>query len=384
MQTILHQIFQDQPIKFILSNPVSKNGQYKKVVISQMSIKGELCFQVESFTTTQAFHQNLSPDEVMSKVQALLENDFKQADIFTVDKVHHLKISKKGKVFHSTTKASHEVKVVQHNRKKCYHLPENTFIEPLYDLGVISKDGKVNPSMYDKYKQINRFIEMVDNCLSDELSSLNIIDFGCGKSYLTFILYYYLTTVRKMNVTIIGLDLKKEVIAKCNDIAKRYHYDQLRFEVGDINGYNAPFDVDMVVSLHACDTATDHAIYNAIKWNAKIILSVPCCQHELNCQIQTDEHSLITKYGLIKERTSALLTDAIRANLVEAMGYKVQLLEFIDLSHSPKNILIRAIKSNISSVKKEKALHEVETLMKDYHLNPCLYRLLFSQTKVSK
>ena len=294
------------------------------------------------------------------------------------NEIFDLKISKKGKIFLGKKKNDNSKIVAKgHNKEKNYILKEGMIIEPLIDLGVFTKEGKVVNSKYDKYKQINRFIEIIDDEIKkNDYKELTILDFGCGKSYLTFVLYYYFVKIKNINVKMIGLDLKEDVIKKCNDIAKRYNYENLHFELGDINGFKYNNKVDMVITLHACDTATDYALYNAIKWNSKMIFSVPCCQHEFNSQMKANELSILTKYGIVQERVAALMTDSVRAYIIECVGYKTQLLEFIDIAHSPKNILIRASKNNISKEKKEKSLNEVNNLIRTFNFNPTLYNLL--------
>lgn len=379
MKNAIQDIFKEDLIKAIISNQRNKNQEYKKIIVRKVKLKNEFVYQFEKYTEKQVFHENLDEDAAVSLMENFLTTDFKQCDAYTLTYQFCIKISKKEKLFVSKKKTNMpQVKINQdHNRSKQYLIPDGTYVAPLYDLGIFTKEGKVVNSMYDKYKQINRFIEMIDDSINDDMKHLNIIDFGCGKSYLTFILYYYLVEIKKISVDMIGLDLKEDVINDCNQVAQKYGYDHLKFEIGDINGYKTDKNIDMVITLHACDTATDYALYNAIQWNAKMIFSVPCCQHEINGQIKSEQFSLLTKYGLLKERMSAILTDEIRANLLESQSYKVQVLEFIDLAHSPKNILLRCIKSDkISEQKKAKAIKEVEAIMEEFHLEPTLYKLL--------
>ncbi len=286
-----------------------------------------------------------------------------------------------------------ESAALSHNRKKHYLLEEGIPVPFLVQLGVMTPDGRVVKARYDKFRQINRYLEFVEDILPSlpRGREISIIDFGCGKSYLTFALYYYLHEKQGYDVHITGLDLKEDVIAECGRLAKSFGYDKLEFLHGDIADYTGTDEVDMVVTLHACDTATDYALYKAIKWNAKVIFCVPCCQHELNKQIDDSSRMSIMKYGLIKERVSALYTDALRANMLEAQGYKTQILEFIDMEHTPKNILIRAVKTGPRMLPKGFKKRTAEqgsdrksdyrSVMEEIGADPTLFRLLENDKK---
>lgn len=301
---------------------------------------------------------------------------YKQICISMSDKVVTYMTSSKGKVTRLEKKTSRrETVVYENNRRKKYILNEGDDIPAMRDLGVFTHDGKVAVGMYDKFKQINRFVEILDDVLKDRTGSLTLVDFGCGKSYLTFIVYHYLTNIRHIDATVIGYDLKADVVAKCNELAAMYGYSKLRFVVADISRdklYDEPIDV--VVSLHACDTATDHALDFAVKHNVPYIFSVPCCQHEVNNSIKKGKGDLdvLLKYGIVKERVSALLTDAIRAMLLEDAGYSVDVMEFVDLTHSPKNIMLRCVKTGVNACNAEK----IRELIDKYHFDHTLYKLL--------
>jgi len=378
LKKAIDEMVKEDIIKVVISNKANKSFEYNKITILTKENKNKKYYQIEKYTDKQVFHENIDADVLGDKILEYVSSNFKQVSAWSNLTNFEVKISKKGKVLLSKKKSDNAKLVSQgHNKEKNYILKEGMIIEPLIDLGVFTKEGKVINSKYDKYKQINRFVEIIDDEIKkNDYKELTILDFGCGKSYLTFVLYYYFVEIKKIDVKMIGLDLKADVIKKCNDIAKRYNFENLHFELGDINGFKYNNKVDMVITLHACDTATDYALYNAIKWNTKMIFSVPCCQHEFNAQMKTEELSILTRYGIVQERIAALMTDSVRANLLECIGYKTQLLEFIDIAHSPKNILIRASKSNIPKDKKEKALIEVRNLMKQFNLNSTLFNLL--------
>lgn len=378
LQELLKNVFTQKIGKIVISNPKTKSQKYHKIVLRPVVQKQKLCYQLELFTKTQAFHESCNANEIQARILEVAV-DFKQIDIFTQDTTYQVKIKDINDIYvkQRQNEMVRDVEPAAHNRTKQYLLPEGQIIPPLVDLGIFSKEGKVIASKYDKYKQINRFIEMIDDGIrKEEVSSLNIVDFGCGKSYLTFILYYYLVIVKDIPTTITGLDLKEDVIDSCNRIAMSYGYDGLTFQKGDIANFTSTKPVDMVITLHACDTATDLALYHAIKWNTKMIFSVPCCQHELNAKFETNEFAILSKYGIIRERISSLMTDAIRGQLLEICGYEVALLEFIDVMHSPKNILIRAIRKSNPQDNKAVLLHQLTKLEEQFNASLTLHSLL--------
>lgn len=341
-------------IQGVLSNPRLKgDDQIKKVNIKPVMIKDEMKIQLEFEYRNKVQHSNLNLDEGIENILKLQEEDFRQGVYFTVDNDFQVLVSKKGKSKVLKQKPSKEKVDIAHNRTKNYIISEGEKVDFLIRLGVMNEDGRVVKKRYDKFKQINRFLELVEDIIPNLNSEkrINIVDFGCGKSYLTFAMYYYLVEKLNYNVNIIGLDLKKDVIDFCNQVAEDLNYEDLKFIHGDISQYTDSKNIDMIVTLHACDNATDAALIKAINWDVDVILSVPCCQHELYGKIENPVMNPMLKHGIIKEKLSSLVTDSIRGSVLEIMGYDVQLLEFIDMEHTPKNILIRGVKNKKRDIK---------------------------------
>ena len=381
IKKLLSDILNIEFVQAVLSNPRKKEG-ILKVKVRPIEKKGNLFFQLESFTKTQAFHENLDPISARDRLLEYME-EFRQMQASTVHMNYTVLVSKKGKVTIQKKASKGSVRPVElsHNRSKKYILEEGIPVPFLQDLGVMTKDGKIVHSRFDKFRQINRFLEFIEDILPklEKDREITILDFGCGKSYLTFAMYYYLKEVKGYPVRIIGLDLKEDVICHCSDLAVRYGYEKLSFTCGDIASYEGVDHVDMVVTLHACDLATDYALEKAVGWGAKVILSVPCCQHELNRQIHNPVLQPVLEYGLLKERMAALYTDGIRAKVLEYRGYNTQILEFIDMEHTPKNILIRAVRQgNDAAFKKarEKTGTELRKLLEFLQADPAIVRLL--------
>lgn len=367
--------FNENLVRVIISGKRSKDAEVDKVKIRPVKIKENLEFQITQYVGKKVLHSNLSGEEAVSFVMIKLEKDFKQCQVETVDSDISALVSKKGKVTISRKNKKTPVKQndLSHNRAKKYLLEPGKPVDFLIDLGVMTNEGKIVNSKYDKFRQINRFLEFINDILPelDKNKELTIIDFGCGKSYLTFAMYYFLKELNGYDINVIGLDLKADVIENCNQLAKKYGYEKLEFIMGDIADFSGTDKADMVVTLHACDTATDFALEKAVKWGAKVIMSVPCCQHEVNAQISSKELEPILKYGILKERFSAIVTDAIRAEILESNGYDTQILEFIDMEHTPKNLLIRGVKKGKKG-KKEGYKELIESL----NINPTLDKLL--------
>lgn len=367
-------------VKGAFSVPYKKDSEYVKAQLRTMGEK----FQIESFSRTQAFHENVGREDLGTKICNILENSFRQAEIFTDEYVYGIKISSKGKVLHNRRK-NNDVKsdASSHNREKNHIIDLDNAPPVLVDIGVIGKDGKIVNSKYDKYKQICRFVEFIDDVVKkDPREEYNVIDFGCGKSYLTFICYHYLTAIAHKKVNIVGLDLKKKVIEDCNALARKYGYENLSFLCMDIKDYLPKVRPDMVIALHACDVATDYALYNAYRWQADYIFSVPCCQHEMNGKVKSDSFGLLCDYGLLKERFSALATDALRGKYLEYCGYNVDILEFIDIEHSPKNVLIRARRTTkINDKKKAVIKKRIDTFTEEFNANLCFESLVLGNKR---
>lgn len=383
LQSLFTDCLNETLIRVILSNPSSKDGVIK--ICARPVLKNKsLLFQIEEYTKTQVFHKNLTAGDAGSYLTSKLSSDassqtaeFKNALVETKSFTANVLVSKKGTITIKkkiNTSAKQPKISLSHNRKKKYILEEGIPVPFLIDLGVMTQNGSIVNAHYDKFRQINRFLEYIEDILPSLPTGreLRILDFGCGKSYLTFAIYYYLKVLKGYPVRITGLDLKEDVIRHCNELAVKYGYDKLEFLCGDIAYYDDCSQVDMVVTLHACDTATDYALAKAVGWGAKVILSVPCCQHELNKQMKNDLLSPVLHYGILKERMAALMTDGLRAQILEANGYRTQILEFIDMAHTPKNLLIRAVYNGHCADNKA----QIDELLAAFDVNPTLYRLL--------
>lgn len=372
---LLHEVKNGNLAAGTLSSPKSKEAEAAvKITIRPISIKGKLCYQISDHFKQKALHRNISMEECVVFVDEALKH-YKQGVFTTKTTEYHVLSGKDGKlsVMKRNLTTPPKAAALSHNVSKNYILPEGQPVPFLVQLGIMTAEGKVVAKKYDKFRQINRFLEMVRDIIAhlprDKV--VRIVDFGCGKAYLTFALHYYLHQIEKFNVHIIGLDLKEDVVTHCNALASELGIKQLEFIVADIKDYEVGGTIDLMISLHACDTATDAALEKAVRWKAKVILCVPCCQHELYSQVRCDALTPLLQHGILRERFAALATDAVRAELLMMHGYEVQVLEFIDMEHTPKNLLIRAVKSA-----KNKDSKSYLKLKEFLHINPALERFL--------
>lgn len=386
IQQILDKYLDKNLRQIVISGARKRDGIFK-IRIRPVLIKEKLMFQCTKTLGPKEFHENHGKTETIELAKDWLMTGFRQLQLDSIKGNVNILVSKKGKFtikekrYPNTAENAccgdeeRKDRELTHNRKKRYILGEGKPVEFLIDLGVMTKEGKIVHARYDKFRQINRFLEFIEDILPKLAKDreVTILDFGCGKSYLTFAMYYYLHELKKYDVRIIGLDLKEDVIANCSKLGKKYGYEKLSFCQGDIASYEGVKQVDMVVTLHACDTATDFALAKAVNWGASVILSVPCCQHELNGQIANEVLAPVFSYGVLKERMAALITDGLRAQMLECAGYDTQILEFIDMEHTPKNLLIRAVYTG----KRKENKKELRSCLDQFHLQPTMENLLF-------
>lgn len=380
LKEYLEEQINENLIQAVLSAGRKADGP-SKVKIRPVKLKDQICYQASALEGTKVFHKNYDREQMLAYLEAELSGNFGQLQCQGALMDGVVLVSKKGKMKHHAVREN--VQIQAHNRVKQYILKEGIPVPFLTDLGVMTEKGKIITSRYDKFRQINRFLEFIEDILPRLAKDreVTILDFGCGKSYLTFAMYYYLKELKGYDVNIIGLDLKTDVIEKCNGLARKYGYEKLHFYQGDIADYEGVSAVDMVVTLHACDTATDFALAKAVEWGAQVILSVPCCQHEVNKQIRNELLEPVLHYGILKERMSALITDAVRANLLESKGYETQILEFIDMEHTPKNLLIRAVKKGKTAQAENTAkTTRLDEMIKELNIHPTLEQLLYPES----
>lgn len=382
-EQLLNNYINERLHRIIISNAQDSEGP-SKARIRPVMMKGHLKYQCTETHGPKEIHKNYEKEEIVAYILAQMECHFRQLQLESEEADASVLVSKKGKVTVKCKKKAADTEKnnmvdLEHNRRKKYILEADQPIPFLVDLGVMSQNGKIIHSKYDKFRQMNRYLEFIEDILPrlPKNREITIIDFGCGKSYLTFAMYYYLREQKSYDVKIIGLDLKTDVIRHCNELAEKYQFEKLHFYEGDIASYEGVDHVDMVVTLHACDTATDYALQKAVGWGAEVILSVPCCQHEVNRQIKNDMLAPILKYGILKERMAALITDGLRGQMLEDMGYKVDILEFIDMEHTPKNLLIRGVKKE--EMKNSSPNKPLQECMDALSIVPTLETLLYQK-----
>lgn len=378
IEILKENLMKNQFIEIIISGKINTEVVFNKVGVKPFLKENKLNLQFSYIYDKKTMHENIEIEDLYEKLNKEFSN-FKQMIVFTVENDYQILKNKKGiKIIKQ--KPSKKINSLEHNRKKNYIIEENKPCKFLEILGVMNENGKVYKDKYDKFRQINKYLEFIRD-IKDEITKkekIRIVDFGSGKAYLTFSLYYYIVEVLGVEAEITGIDLKEDVVKFCNETAKKLSYKNLRFLCGDIKTFDNFEGIDMIVTLHACDIATDMAIAHGIKWKSRIIMVVPCCQHEIFGQIKNESMNPLLKHGILKERLSSLVTDSVRGNILEILGYSVQFVEFIDMEHTPKNIMIRAI---YNGKKNEKALKDFQIFKAFWNINPYLENAMKEELK---
>lgn len=366
-----------------LSNPIKKDDEhYTKVTLKAMLLKDRLTYQLSLLKNNKMFHKNIEPENILDELLELMNENFKQLNI-NADNYATVLMNKKHLFTVTGVKENLKPQNIQgHNKEKNYILKEGEYVDWLYHLGIMDKKGIVFSHRQKKFRQINKFLEMLKDIEENVPQNSVIVDMGCGKSYLTFAIYHYFNNIKNKNVEIRGYDLKKDVVDYCNSLAEKFDFKRLKFYCQDIaETENNDNRISMIITLHACDTATDYAIYHGIRWSCNVIMNVPCCQHEVFHQMKGNSLNILTGHGILKERFAALLTDSIRAAILEIKGYKADVIEFIDMEHTPKNIMIRSVKANKAT--DDTKLKELQDTLNTFGINPTLYKLVFdNETQV--
>ena len=363
-----------------VSNPIKKNTELgTKIKIVPVLVKNKKSFQFSKYVGEKVFHNNCDLNNFFNVLVEEMETNFKQCEIVANKRLTILMNKKKQFTLTGVKEnLSVNAKAVSHNKAKQYILPDGQYVDWMYKLGLMDKNGVVLAHRQKKFRQINKFLEMLRDVEKHIPENSTIVDMGCGKSYLTFATYYYFNVIKNKNVKIDGYDLKKDVVEYCNTLSEKFGFDNLKFYCKDIAEIdNDDNKISMIITLHACDTATDYAIYHGIRWNCNVIINVPCCQHELFHQMKNSAFHMITEHGILKERFAAMLTDSIRSRILNLVGYKSEIMEFIEIENTPKNLMIRSIKNNkpIDNDKK----HELDEIIEQYGISPTLYNLIFKQ-----
>ncbi len=381
LKNLVQNIFTEEVIKININGAIYKSNEDKKIIVTEKKGKNNNFYQIEIFYGEKVRHINIEDKkEVINCIMEFLEKGYKQMDIITTTNEHKFIMNKKGN-FKVKSKEEIKEKVVKsHNKEKEYILKEGDDIPFLVELGIMSKNGKIIESRQKKFKQINKFLEEFRAIEKKLPENPTIVDVGCGKSYLTYAVYHYMTYILKKPCNIIGIDLKTDVIEYCNNLKEKMYYSDMKFYNVDIKDFKDKYDVsvDMVISLHACNTATDYAIYSGINWGANIIMSVPCCHKELYGQVQNDLLNPMLKHGILKERFQSMLCDTIRGLCLESKGYDVRISEFIEMEHTPKNIMILGIYTDTESKKREEALNQYKKIEEQFSINQTLYNLIYN------